>query len=96
MLLLIDTGAGGLINPNKTYADVESESQVGHELYRSSHLDFDVGEQLKRAYTSANFDEKSKFGIPTPHDNTGRLINLSCFKKKGLSSIYMQLCTFVN
>ncbi|KAL4217128.1 hypothetical protein ACF0H5_023582 [Mactra antiquata] len=67
----LDTGAGGLINPNKTYEEVEKENEVGHELYRKSHLDFNVGEQLHRSYTSPSFSSKSKFGIPTPHDNTG-------------------------
>ncbi|XP_052815590.1 EF-hand domain-containing family member B-like [Mya arenaria] len=68
----LDTGAGGLINPNKTYERVEEESAVGHELYRQTHLNFNVGEQLHRAYTSPNFKNTNKFGIPTPHDNTGK------------------------
>lgn len=68
----LDTGAGGLINPNKTYEEVEKENQVGHELYVRSHDDFNVGEQLHRSYTSPNFNSYSKFGIPTPHDNTGK------------------------
>jgi len=67
----LDIGAGGLINPNKTYARVEEETKTGHELYRQTHRDFFVGEQLHRAYTSPNFQTTNKFGIPTPHDNTG-------------------------
>ena len=70
-LFSTDSGAGGLVNPNKTYETVEKEGAVGHELYRKSHLDFDVGEQLVRSYTSPNFQNTNKFGIPTPHDNTG-------------------------
>ena len=66
-----DTGAGGLINPNKKYDEVEKESQMGHDLYTRSHFDFNVGEPLRRSYTSPNFNFVSKFGIPTPHDNTG-------------------------
>ena len=71
-----DTGAGGLINPNKTYADVDKESGLGHELYVRSHADFNVGEKLKRSYTSPNFQSAAKFGIPTPHDNTGNAVEL--------------------
>jgi hypothetical protein len=74
LISLTDTGAGGLINPNKTYADVEKENEVGHELYVRSHNDFNVGEQLQRSYTSPHFSYKSKFGIPTPHDNTGKFL----------------------
>ncbi|XP_060065621.1 EF-hand domain-containing family member B-like [Ylistrum balloti] len=70
----LDIGAGGLINPNKTYAEVEKESAVGHELYRDTHSDYDVGEQHHRNYTSTGFNEKSKFGIPTPHSNDGRKV----------------------
>lgn len=72
--LLQDIGAGGLINPNKTYADVEMESAVGHELYRKSHTDFDVGERHNRNYTAPPYDGNSKFGIPTPHDNNGLMV----------------------
>ena len=68
---VLDTGAGGLINPNKTFADVEKESALGHELYVKSHADFNVGEKLLRSYTEPNFQNTAKFGIPTPHDNTG-------------------------
>lgn len=68
----LDIGAGGLINPNKTYADVENETRVGHELYLRSHMDFDAGEQFHRSYTSPNFNFKSKFGMPTPHDVSGK------------------------
>lgn len=67
----LDTGAGGLINPNKTFADVEKESALGHELYVRSHDDFNPGEKLRRSYTVPNFQTTNKFGIPTPHDNTG-------------------------
>lgn len=70
----LDIGAGGLINPNKTYAEVEQESAMGHELYRDTHSDYDVGEQHRRNYTSEGFNARSKFGIPTPHSNDGRKV----------------------
>ncbi|KAK3083356.1 hypothetical protein FSP39_020708 [Pinctada imbricata] len=70
----LDIGAGGLINPNKTYAEVEQESVVGHELYRTSHQTFDVSEPLRRNYTSTGFGHDKKFGIPTPHDNDGKQV----------------------
>ncbi|VDI52398.1 Hypothetical predicted protein [Mytilus galloprovincialis] len=67
----LDIGAGGLINPNKTYAEVEAESAVGMELYRETHKNFDVGEKLHRGYTQPSFFPDKKFGIPTPHNNEG-------------------------
>ena len=75
-----DIGAGGLINPNKTYAEVEKESALGHELYVKSHDDFNVGEKLIRSYTSPNFQSTNKFGIPTPHDNTGKAYHINPYK----------------
>jgi hypothetical protein len=60
-----------LINPNKTYAEVEKESVVGHELYRRSHTDFDVGERHSRGYVQPPYIADSRFGIPTPHHNDG-------------------------
>ena len=71
MLFTIDIGAGGLINPNKTYAEVEQESAVGMDLYRQTHSNFDVGEKLHRGYTSPSFYPDNKFGKPTPHNNEG-------------------------
>lgn len=67
----LDIGAGGLINPNKTYAEVEQESAVGMDLYRQTHSNFDVGEKLHRGYTSPSFYPDNKFGKPTPHNNEG-------------------------
>jgi len=35
--------AGDVVNPAKTPAQVMEESRVGSELYKKSHLSFDVG-----------------------------------------------------
>jgi len=71
-LFSADIGAGGLINPNKTYAEVEQESAEGHELYRTTHKDYNVGEQCHRDYSSPSFKNTGKFGVPTPHHNDGK------------------------
>lgn len=71
-LLIADIGAGGLINPRKTYEEVEKENVVGHDLYIKTHADFEVGERVQRCYTAPSFDPKNRFGIPTPHANDGR------------------------
>ncbi|XP_071100743.1 EF-hand domain-containing family member B-like [Haliotis cracherodii] len=68
----LDIGAGGLINPRKTYEEVEKENVVGHDLYIKTHADFEVGERVQRCYTAPSFDPKNRFGIPTPHANDGR------------------------
>lgn len=73
-MFLLDVGAGSMVNPNKTYEEVENESKVGQDLYRRTHLDFDVGEQLQRNYTCPNFATTNLFGIPNPHDNDGRKV----------------------
>lgn len=67
-----DDGAGGLINPNKTYAEVEDESKVAHDMYALSHKDFHVSERRNRSYTQPEFSPYSRFGEPTPHDNCGK------------------------
>lgn len=68
----LDSGAGGLINPNKTYAQVEEESEAAHDMYVFSHKDFFVGEHKNRSYTQPEFSPTSRFGKPTPHDNCGK------------------------
>ena len=51
----LDIGAGGLINPNKNYAQVFKEAAEGHELYVKSHTDYYPLERVCRSYTSENF-----------------------------------------
>ena len=48
------------------------EGEMGRELYRKTHFDFKEGEQSNRGYVNPNYDQDSKFGIPTPHENDGR------------------------
>ena len=67
-----DAGAGGLINPNKTYAQVEDESAMAHDKYVFSHKDYYVGERVNRCYSSPEFSPYSRYGKPTPHDVTGK------------------------
>ncbi|KAK7507423.1 hypothetical protein BaRGS_00001358 [Batillaria attramentaria] len=72
MPTVLDAGAGGLINPNKNYAQVEEESAAGHDMYVFTHKDFYVSERKNRSYTQPEFDLNSRFGKPSPHDNCGK------------------------
>ena len=48
------------------------EGERGRDLYRVTHFNFREGEQKSRRYESPNFNQASKFGLPTPHENDGR------------------------
>jgi len=68
----LDQGAGGLINPNKTYAEVADESAVAHDMYVRSHKDYLVGERVDRNYVVPEYNPNGRFGKPTPHDVSGK------------------------
>ena len=72
--IFTDGYAGDLINPNKSRAQVEKEGEEGRDLYRKTHFDYLLGEQKNHNYTSPAYKPTSQFGIPTPHDNAGRLV----------------------
>lgn len=67
----LDSGAGGLINPNKSYATVFDEAHGGHDLYVKSHKAYYPLERVDRTYDGKNFKTDNVFGLPTPHDNAG-------------------------
>lgn len=54
-VLILDIGAGGLINPNKNYAQVFKEADEGHPLYVRSHADYYPLERVCRSYTNPSF-----------------------------------------
>ncbi|XP_015769583.1 PREDICTED: EF-hand domain-containing family member B-like [Acropora digitifera] len=60
-----------MVNPPKTAAQVNTESQEGKHLYKVSHHDFEVGEMVDRKYDWSRISKESKFGIETPHNNDG-------------------------
>lgn len=66
-----DGSAGEMVNPPKTAAQVNTESQEGKHLYKVSHHDFEVGEMVDRKYDWSRISKESKFGIETPHNNDG-------------------------
>lgn len=66
-----------MVNPVKTYKEVEEESKAGHEMYVITHHDYDVGETCNRKYDWSKTIANKKiqdygFGIATPHSNDGR------------------------
>ncbi|KAL8601471.1 hypothetical protein ACOMHN_000413 [Nucella lapillus] len=71
-----DEGGGILINPKKTYSQVDDESAVGHDHYVTSHKDYYPKERVDRQYTQ-QFSPHNRFGVPTYCDYTGKLARKS-------------------
>uniref|UniRef100_A0A8C2TP58 EF-hand domain family member B n=1 Tax=Coturnix japonica TaxID=93934 RepID=A0A8C2TP58_COTJA len=69
--------AGVLINPPKTFAEVDKEAREGHDLYVVSHNDYYCGEAINRKYDSPNFNKSHVYGIETPHFEDGRNVSKS-------------------
>ncbi|XP_064300369.1 EF-hand domain-containing family member B [Phalacrocorax carbo] len=70
-----DVSAGELINPPKTFEEVDKESREGHDLYIVSHNDYYVGEAINRKYESPLFSKSDVYGIKTPHFKDGRSVS---------------------
>ncbi|NWU44887.1 EFHB protein, partial [Hylia prasina] len=66
-----DLTAGEVVNPPKTFEEVEKEVREGHDLYILSHEDYYVGEPVNRKYNS-HFDKSFVYGMETPHYEDGR------------------------
>ncbi|KFP98309.1 EF-hand domain-containing family member B, partial [Leptosomus discolor] len=77
MKVIQDISAGELINPPKTFEEVDKEAREGHDLYIVSHNDYYVGEAINRKYDSPNFSKSSVYGIETPHFKDGRSVSKS-------------------
>ncbi|XP_025020964.1 EF-hand domain-containing family member B [Python bivittatus] len=69
-----DTSAEEVINPPKTFDEVQKEAQEGHELYVLTHNDYYVGETVNRKYNPSTFNRFNLYGKETPHFNDGRNI----------------------
>ncbi|NXP18624.1 EFHB protein, partial [Scytalopus superciliaris] len=66
-----DIPAGLLVNPPKTFEQVDKEAREGHDLYVVSHEDYDPGEAINRKYNS-HFNKSFVYGMETPHFRDGR------------------------
>uniref|UniRef100_A0A4W3KGI7 Uncharacterized protein n=1 Tax=Callorhinchus milii TaxID=7868 RepID=A0A4W3KGI7_CALMI len=69
-----DITARELVNPQKSWAQVDKEAQEGHPLYVLTHNDYKPEEQVDRKYSWTRCNKYSTFGIQTPHFNDGRNI----------------------
>ncbi|NXA40103.1 EFHB protein, partial [Eudromia elegans] len=67
-----DISGGELINPLKTFEEVDKQARQGHDLYIMSHNDYYVGEVINRKYDSPSFNRFRVFGKETPHFEDGR------------------------
>ncbi|XP_068008420.1 EF-hand domain-containing family member B [Melanerpes formicivorus] len=77
MKVIRDAPAGELINPPKTFEEVDKEAREGHDLYIVSHNDYYVGEAINRKYDSPGFSKSFAYGIKTPHSKDGRGVSKS-------------------
>ncbi|XP_027306845.3 EF-hand domain-containing family member B [Anas platyrhynchos] len=75
--IIQDAPAGELINPPKTFEEVDEETRKGHDLYVVSHNDYYAGEAINRKYDSPNFNKSFAYGIETPHFKDGRNVSKS-------------------
>ncbi|XP_047926190.2 EF-hand domain-containing family member B isoform X1 [Anser cygnoides] len=75
--IIQDAPAGELINPPKTFEEVDKETRKGHDLYIVSHNDYYAGEAINRKYDSPNFSKSFVYGIETPHFKDGRNVSKS-------------------
>ncbi|NWS34068.1 EFHB protein, partial [Polioptila caerulea] len=66
-----DLTAGELLNPPKTFEEVDKEAREGHDMYVLSHKDYYVGESVNRKYNS-HFNKSFVYGMETPHYEDGR------------------------
>ncbi|XP_032906893.1 EF-hand domain-containing family member B isoform X2 [Amblyraja radiata] len=71
--VLKDITAGELINPPKTRQQINEESLKGHSLYRTTHNDYNTGEQVDRKYDWSRINKDNAFGIETPYFSDGRM-----------------------
>ncbi|XP_018765316.2 EF-hand domain-containing family member B [Serinus canaria] len=71
MKVFKDLTAGEVVNPPKTFEEVDKEAREGHDLYVLSHEDYYVGESVNRKYNS-HFDKSFVYGMETPHYEDGR------------------------
>ncbi|XP_063159943.1 EF-hand domain-containing family member B [Candoia aspera] len=69
-----ETSPGDVVNPRKTFDEVQKEAQEGHELYVLTHNDYHVGEAVNRKYNPSTFNRFNLYGKETPHFNDGRNI----------------------
>ncbi|XP_039204793.1 EF-hand domain-containing family member B isoform X1 [Crotalus tigris] len=69
-----EISAADIVNPRKTFDEVQKEAQEGHELYVLTHNDYYVGETVNRKYNPSTFNRFNLYGKETPHFNDGRNI----------------------
>ncbi|XP_044534823.1 EF-hand domain-containing family member B [Gracilinanus agilis] len=67
-----EISAREIVNPPKSFEQVQEEAKEGHDLYVVSHNDYQVGEVKNRNYNPASFHKLKTFGVETPHTNSGR------------------------
>lgn len=54
------------------------ESQVGHEMYKKTHNDYNPSEKVDRNYEQPPYYPKKCFGITTKYDPRGIWVKCAC------------------
>merc|ERR1719234_2134784 len=65
------------VNPQKSAATVEEESQIFHDKYALSHNDYNVREMYDRKYDWSVFTKDDVYGKETPHSKEGKMTAMS-------------------
>ncbi|XP_046608250.1 EF-hand domain-containing family member B-like [Neodiprion virginianus] len=83
--------AAELVNPQKTVTEVILASRIGHRLYRKSHNNYDVSEQINRKYVEP-FNKNYKYGKKNRIDKEGSQVKQSMrWFKQDVASIVSNL-----
>ncbi|KAF2903686.1 hypothetical protein ILUMI_02481 [Ignelater luminosus] len=67
-----------LVNPPKTVYQVLWDSQVGHDMYKKTHDDYNPGEQAERGYLQPSFDPHKRYGMRSGYDPRGIWVRCAC------------------
>ncbi|XP_076269380.1 EF-hand domain-containing family member B-like [Rhynchophorus ferrugineus] len=75
-----------LVNPSKGPYQVLRESQVGHEMYKKTHNNYNPSERIDRGYFQPPYDPNKCYGEKTKYDPRGIWVKCACdwFKKEPL------------
>ncbi|KAJ3655579.1 hypothetical protein Zmor_014702 [Zophobas morio] len=73
-----DESVKELINPSKGVYQILTESQIGHDLYKKSHNNYNAGERICRNYLTPAFDSTKRFGEHSRYDPRGIWVRCAC------------------
>ncbi|XP_048521250.1 EF-hand domain-containing family member B isoform X2 [Dendroctonus ponderosae] len=67
-----------VVNPSKSHYEVLRDCQVGHELYKKTHNDYNPSEKVQRGYNKPPFNPNKCYGQKTKYDPRGIWVKCAC------------------